>query len=374
MAGYLITLNDEDALARLVKNGVYSTIMRSPANSSWGIHHEGTFADYLSMKDGDLIFFFVKRKIYGCGRLVKAGRDCKYLNYTDAGNPNGDRSDNYIATHLLENDSSENRCFCTFVPHPAFFKKGIDMDEVLQHNENPFRSVRTMWKLSFIKMDDDESEALYRVLIKSNESNIGNASAAFPYDPFFHNRLKRLDLYDYLLNRQFLVKNCKNDNDNTLKHEMALEASLCEILLCDDRHPFGKWDYISHQVAASPLKPIDYMDKMDIFGYRYIPGYDVKSKYLIAELKKDSASTDIVEQIMKYVDWVSNEYANKDYSMIEAFIIASDFDDDVIPLVQEHCVRNYTKGFRPTEFCVWNSLKMVKYEVCDDDIRFSVIN
>ena len=47
MAGYLITLNDEDALARLVKNGVYSTIMRSPANSSWGIHHEGTFADYL---------------------------------------------------------------------------------------------------------------------------------------------------------------------------------------------------------------------------------------------------------------------------------------------------------------------------------------
>ena len=77
---------------------------------------------------------------------------------------------------------------------------------------------------------------------------------------------------------------------------------------------------------------------------------------------------------MKYVDWVSNEYANKDYSMIEAFIIASDFDDDVIPLVQEHCVRNYTKGFRPTEFCVWNSLKMVKYEVCDDDIRFSVIN
>ena len=125
------------------------------------------------------------------------------------------------------------------------------------------------------------------------------ASAAFPYDPFFHNRLKRLDLYDYLLNRQFLVKNCKNDNDNTLKHEMALEASLCEILLCDDRHPFGKWDYISHQVAASPLKPIDYMDKMDIFGYRYIPGYDVKSKYLIAELNKDSASTDIVEQIMK---------------------------------------------------------------------------
>ena len=154
---------------------------------------------------------------------------------------------------------------------------------------------------------------------------------------------------------------------------MALEAALCEILSTENRHPFGKWDYISHQVAASPFKPIDYMDKMDIFGYRYIPGYDVKSKYLIAELKKDIASVDIVEQIMKYVDWVSNEYANKDYSMIEAFIIASDFDNEVKDLVKQHCIRNFTKGFRPTEFCVWNNLKMVKYAVKDDDLEFSII-
>ena len=247
------------------------------------------------------------------------------------------------------------------------------MDAILQNKDNPFRSVRTLWKVSFIKMDDDESLALFRVLMKANEDVIYNKEAHLPFDKEFHSKLSRLALYQYKMHRQFLISSCKEERNNHLKHEMALEAALCEILTTENRAPFGKWDYISHQVSASPFKPIDYMDKMDIFGYRYIHGYDVKSRYLIAELKKDVATVDIVEQIMKYVDWVSNEYANKDYSMIEAYIIAADFEENVKNLVKEHCIRNFTKGYRPTEFCVWNNLKMVKYEVFDDDIIFSVI-
>ena len=373
MAGYLITLNDENSLAEIVKNGIYSTIMNSPSYSTWGTSHEGTFADYLSMKAGDLIFFFVKRKIYGCGKLTNIGADCKYLNYTEAGSPKGDQSSNYIETRLLQSGDSRNRCFCTFEPSPAFFKNGIDMDAILQNKNNPFRSVRTLWKVSFIKMDDDETLALFRVLMKANEDVITDESAQLPFDKAFHSRLLRLELYQYKMHRQFLISSCKDERNHLLKHEMALEAALCEILTTENREPFGKWDYISHQVAASPFKPIDYMDKMDIFGYRYIPGYDVKSKYLIAELKKDIATVDIIEQIMKYVDWVSYEYANKDYSMIEAYIIAADFEDDVKKLVEEYCVRDFTKGYRPTEFCIWNNLKMVKYEIIDGEIVFSVV-
>ncbi len=373
MAGYLITLNDESALSEIVKGGFYSTIMNSPRYASFGVSHEGTFADYLSMKAGDLIFFFVKRKVYGCGRLVNIGKDCKYLNYTKASIPNGDRTNSYDTTRLLETGSSKNRCFCTFEPYPAFFKKGIDMDAILQNKDNPFRSVRTLWKLSFIKMDDEESNSLFRVLIKANEDNIDDPETHFLFDQTFHMRLSRLALYDYRLKRQALISSCTDEVSGHVKHEMALEAALCDILTSDNRSPFGKWDYVSHQVAASPFKPVDYMDKMDIFGYRYIPGYDVKSKYLIAELKKDIASKDIVEQIMKYVDWVSNEYAHKDYSMIEAYIVAADFDEEVKTLVREYCIRNFTKGFRPTEFCVWNNLKMVKYKIVDDDVVFSVV-
>ena len=375
MAGYLISLSDEESLNTLVSAGLYSTHMASPSNNQWMAFHEGTFADYLSMKEGDYIFFFVKRKIYGCGILVNIGDDCKYFNYTDAGVPSGHKSKNYSDTHLLPNGAKENRCFCTFEPCPAFFKHGVDMDEVLQNKDNPFRSIRTFWKLSFIKMDDDESQALYNVIMKSNEEVIGDKREHYAFDKSKQKKIARLVSYKYLMQRQFLIQSCRS-NDR-LKHEMALEASMCEMLTKEDIEPFGHWDYVSHQVIASPFKPIDYMDKMDIFGYKYIQGYKqykIKSKYLIAELKKDEATVDIVEQIMKYVDWVSNEYANKDYSMIEAYIVAADFSDEVKELAREHCVRNFTKGYRPTEFCVWKALKMVKYKVDDEDVHFSLVS
>lgn len=243
------------------------------------------------------------------------------------------------------------------------------MDEVLQNKSNPFRSVRTIWKVSFIKLDDAESEALYSVLLKSNEKSIDNEEDVFPHAKDFHKKLQSIDMSKYVIRYTDVIKKCINDY--SLKHEMALEASLCSILTSDNDTPFGKWDYISHQVAASPFKPIDYIDKMDIFGYKYIPKYNVISKYLIIELKKDCANKGIIEQIMKYVDWVANEYANGDYSMIEAFIVASDFDKDVIADAKTHCVRNFTKGFRPTEFCVWDRLHIVSYSVNDGKIEFS---
>ena len=58
-----------------------------------------------------------------------------------------------------------------------------------------------------------------------------------------------------------------------IRHEMAIEAGLLGQLAEDDeatRKVFGRWDYLSHQVIASPFKPIDYMDKMDVFGYSYV--------------------------------------------------------------------------------------------------------
>ena len=39
---------------------------------------------------------------------------------------------------------------------------------------------------------------------------------------------------------------------------------------------------------------------MDIFGYRYIKGYDTISKYMVIEIKKDAAQRDVIDQIMKY--------------------------------------------------------------------------
>ncbi|MGG3736826.1 hypothetical protein [Aeribacillus pallidus] len=94
-------------------------------------------------------------------------------------------------------------------------------------------------------------------------------------------------------------------NGNNLKHEMALEAGLLFQIANKEEETlkvFGDWDYLSHQVIAAPFK-IDYMDKMDIFGYRFIPGFQPTiSRYLVVELKKDSATKNDVDQTLKYVE------------------------------------------------------------------------
>ena len=67
MAGYIMTISNLESLESCVRTGTYSTILSDPQNNNWGIHHEGTFADYYSMKEGDHIYFFNNRKIYGIG-------------------------------------------------------------------------------------------------------------------------------------------------------------------------------------------------------------------------------------------------------------------------------------------------------------------
>ena len=85
---------------------------------------------------------------------------------------------------------------------------------------------------------------------------------------------------------------------------------------------------------ASPFKPIDYMDKMDLFGYSYLPQFKpTKSHFLAGEVKKDAAKLEHVDQLMKYVDWVKDEYCFGDYSMINAFLVAYDFDKDVLLVI-----------------------------------------
>ena len=82
MAGYIMTLSDIDSLTYCVKTGTYSTNLGTP-KGNWMTYHEGTFADYLSMKPGDSIYFFIKRKIYGIGKLIEIHSECRFcLLYT----------------------------------------------------------------------------------------------------------------------------------------------------------------------------------------------------------------------------------------------------------------------------------------------------
>ena len=374
MAGYIMTLDNLESLRNCIQTGTYSTNLSEP-NGNWKTHHEGTFADFLSMKEGDSIYFFIKRKIYGIGEITKLSFDCKFLNYEGADIPNPIDEEEYQAKNpLLPNADANNRCFCAFKPAPFYFENGIDMDDALSSNPSAFRMLRAMWKVSFIKIDDNENKALIDIILKRNEGKLITHQGVFDFSNELHKEISKraskaihkLTAYNILLSAS---------QGEHLKHEMAIEAALCEKLISQESTPFDKWDYISHQVVASPFKAIDYMDKMDVFGYRFINGFSTISKYLVIEIKKDAATVDVIEQIMKYVDWIQKEYAYGDYSMIEAYVVAADFSKEIVEKRNKECVRYFTKGFRPSESCIWDCVKLVKYTYNQNmkDIEFEEI-
>jgi len=375
MAGFIFLMDSEESLKKCIRNGYYSTNLASP-NNRWAAYHEGTFADYLSMKSGDNIYFFMQRKIFGIGELFDISEgDCKFLNYPNASLPTNQNFNEIQNVMILNNDEEciDNRFICFFRPSPKMFTDGVDMDDALSSNPQSFRMLRALWKRSFIKIDDEENLALRDIILKRNEEFIDLDARTFPVEDSLHNRARMLITQSYLLSSKYFLSS--SSNLDQIRHEMALEAGIIDEIIKNPDSIFGNWNYISHQVIASPLKPIDYIDKIDIFGYRRIRNYSTISKYLVIELKRGIANEAVVDQTMKYVDWVNHEYAFDDYSMIEAFIVAYDFPEAVIARKNEVCVRNFIKIRRPATTETWRGVRLISYKYREENqsIEFTEI-
>lgn len=306
------------------KTGIFGTVFKKPKRNSWAAAYESTFGDYLGMKEGDRIYFFFKRKIYGVGELISVGKKVQHLNYPESYSPHPQ-----IKKHFKKIiDNEDIRIIVTFKASPLFFKKGVDMDLVLQSNPEAFKMLRAMWKVSFIKVDDKEDNALFDVLLRENKEDFLEKNGIVTEN--LEDSIKKILQQDnYRFSANNMIKG--NVNQTSITHEMIIECDIIEKLVNDrEEKTFGKWDYVSHQVVASPFKPIDYMDKIDIFGYEKIQGYESISRYACIEVKKGNAENDLITQVMKYVDWIKDEYAHGDYSMVEAFVVARQFSKEVI--------------------------------------------
>lgn len=371
MAGFLFSLDNEDSLIDCINKGIYSTRLSEPGKV-WGIHHEGTFADYCSMKEEDNVYFFIKRKIYGIGSLFNINDQCKFLNYPNANFPTVQSYEDIQESLLLDlgtNESVNSRFICTFIPFPLFFRNGIDMDEILSSSPNSFKILRAFWKLSFIKFSDEENQAFKNILLRRNINAVNNPDDQNTFHSnyiTFHNEIRNKTIqniaYSFSL-APFL--DTINNIDGTLKHEMAIEAALIFQLTSNHQatiEVFGNWDYLTHQVIASPFKPIDYMDKMDVFGYNFIRNQNPTiSHYLVVEIKKGIIDTQDILQLMKYVDWVKNEYAYGDYSMIQAFMIGAGYTEDALLHFNQIVERKFIHGVRPSVSTEWKNAKLVNY-------------
>lgn len=320
-----------------------------------------TFADFVTMKAGDNVYFLSDRKIYGVGTLKDIGDDCKYDNYLNASMllPNcRQRELNYLTT-----ENNRARWVCFFEPGNHFMLNGVDMDDVLRYKPSSFRMLRAFEGLSFIKIDDEENRALKEYLYIINDSEILNGMGYQDFDVTLHQNLEQMSLDEYKMD----INKALTDEDNKefVISEMFIEAALLQRLSSGSESVFGKWDFLTHQLIASPFKPLEYIDKMDVYGYRFSECYPdnpkLESKYILIELKKGKINKAAIEQTMQYVDWVCKEYAYGDYSRIEAYLIGEDTVRNIDDIIKKYCQRNYIVETHPVKTSYWNNLRLVKY-------------
>ncbi len=329
-----------------------------------------TFGDMITMRPGDNVYFLSNRKIYGIGKAVRIGPDCKYDNYSDASAllPNCQL---YPYDYLTIADTRA-RWVCLFDPAPYFFKKGADMDDILRFRPQAFRALRAFEGVSFIKVDDEENRALKEFISLVNEPYYDSIEdAVFSFDNTFHFSLKQHELERYVMD---ITKSLADEeNREYVISEMLIESILLQKLSLGTADSFGSWDYLTHQLIASPFKPLKYIDKIDVFGYRFSSRYSdspkLITKFLLIELKKDTINREAIEQTMQYVDWICTEYASGDYSKIEAYIVGNRATRDILNVIQEVCQRSYIQETHPVCPCTWNDLTAVTYSL-DGDISF----
>lgn len=377
MAGYVFSIGDaKNAISTVrdcAESGVFSSHLKpsdkNPNLFSF-IPFEGTLTDYCSMQPGDNIYFFCKRKYYGIGKLVSIGPDCKYCNFPGASTPFRKRYDN-IRDNLImdyEEESPNYPWICTFVGDPYFFADGIDTDEILSYKPATYKMLRAFWKVSFIKLGEEENNSLKEIFLLRNQTAIKNRENIYLTRGDIHRLIEKKVNDSYLISPNQLLE--RFSEHSKISHEMAVEAAVVYDLTKDRIPLLGRWDYVSHQVIASPFKPIDYMDKIDVFAIRYLPETKIPCKHLVIELKKDSADKSTIDQVMKYVDWVCNEYGYGDYSSVEAAIIAHDYPDGIADYFHEVALRYYTLGSHPVRNSQWSSLKLIRYEFVDGEMRY----
>lgn len=249
-----VSMLDKTKTARQIKS-IYNVLLAS-------------YADLVTMKAGDNIYFLSNRKLYGIGNAVNIDSDCKYDNYINA---SALLSDDQVETDsALTTQATNARWVCFFVPAPQFFKLGVDMDDVLRYKPNVFKMLRAFENRSFIKIDDEENRALKEYIFLENEKVGRSEEVHFAFDDSLHASLHDRDLLPYILN---LRKALEAHDIDELRSEMLVEAFFLQ-KVAKGKIPFmGSWDHLTHQLIASPFKPLKYIDKIDVFGYRFSEHY-----------------------------------------------------------------------------------------------------
>jgi len=225
-------------------------------------------------------------------------------------------------------------------------------------------------------MEDEEAQLILDLLLRQNEPYLNGLVEpdAWVYtdesDPQHSSvRSRAEELQTYLIKLDHLIDQYSDTATGVIRHEALIQAWLARALAKHDPEVttvVGDWDYLANQVPASPQKPVEFMDRMDLFGliYRtFEPSVSATTiRYKIVEIKKDRVtSSEAIEQLMKYVAWVAHTRAGGDYGPVEAYFVARGFSDRVLDYVITRAARDYIIPRRPYGPRRWDRLTLVEY-------------
>lgn len=406
MKGFVFSLGGDKPIDEILTRGLFGVWQPNPYRADrtdadwrrdrWSREQISTFADYLTINPGDLIFFFRDRMIYGIAEAISLedtpGGNCALLNYPDShlpspADPNG-RFDGLI-TKDDEAYWKYIRVVVPFVPSPLMFKEGIDMDEVLGAPGCEFFWGLRFWQgFSFKQLTSHEASFLKEAFMRrfANADNVTIAEYSTEGEKALRTRLRckdygHLSLRDLVLRQPDAYFNDYGGRSERFRYESMLKGLLIEHIRrgYDSLGPLSKQGVVDvyHELAASPPKPPVWADKIDIMvAARYSADVDIHVTYDIIELKIDEMSVGPIQtfdkqisQLMKYVDFISSNWCGGNYGAVRAFYIARGYSRQAIKEIEMAKERGYTitrnyvlnpRERQPTR--KWDGLNFLKYE------------
>jgi hypothetical protein len=320
--------------------------------ATWSGPMLATMADYATIRAGDLIFFFANRLIYGIGRALDpyantalaSGRGA-FQNYPDSTRPSPATPTPNLAVLGPGEDAEwmRVRVVVPFTAAPLFFSEGIDMDEVLSSAGAEVAWGLRFWEgFSFRALGEAETDLLVQVFLR-RFANVPTAPAgvagqtvaqiAGRFDPTLHLPLSIGDMV--------FADSALYLNGDVFRNEEALHGLLVEALdpLPGRAGSLASGDRLDvfHEVPASPPKPPQWADAIDVMGTSRYPGMPSRAvHYVLIEAKKDSVTGSAnyhdqrMSQLMKYVDFLARNYCGGNYAAITAYLVAHEYSTGIM--------------------------------------------
>lgn len=317
--GYHIFLAGEDNFDICVKRGVYGGVQPHGSKKSEQTNSE-IIAGFTGIKPEDFVFFYVKNKgIYGLWKVT-----CEAF---------------YDATPIWSDPNNPGQLYpyrICFEPVVRKFSIPIALSDILDLRDKGkiwTFDLGVMTKKNHHPITTEEGKELIRLLLRNNPIFVDPDNVPQPYS---YSQIKPLPL------------SLECDRNGYLRYEGCLNAWFMRSFVCGRlKKLIGDYrDFLNYV-------PTSFNKVMDIFltHVTTIDSVDILHKFTCIELKRDVASEDDLNQIVKYENWLIRKLADGDSEMIQSILVGFDFDDRV---------REYRRKRRMIEE---KTVRLIKYEI-----------